>query len=90
VGNRSSAAQHGFLRPTWDNADGEAVFRKVIEVPRELLGQDLRLSLGTIDDYDETYFNGVRVGGIGKEHPTPWNALREYTIPANLIKPART
>ena len=75
--------------PTWDNADGEAVFRKVIEVPRELLGQDLKLSLGTVDDYDETYFNGVRVGGIGKEHPTPWSAVRDYTIPANLIKPGK-
>jgi beta-galactosidase len=75
--------------PSWDNADGEAVFRKVIKVPRELLGKDLKLSLGTIDDYDETYFNGVRVGGIGKEHPTPWSAVRDYTIPANLIKPGK-
>jgi beta-galactosidase len=75
--------------PTWDNADGEAVFRKVIEVPSELLGQDLKLSLGSVDDFDETYFNGVRVGGIGKEHPTPWSALREYIIPANQIKPGK-
>ncbi|HEX8833507.1 MAG TPA: hypothetical protein VF719_04865, partial [Abditibacteriaceae bacterium] len=75
--------------PTWKDADGEAVFRKVIEVPRELQGQDLKLSLDTVDDYDETYFNGVRVGGTGKEHPTPWSAVRDYTIPANLIKPGK-
>jgi sialate O-acetylesterase len=65
------------------------VFRKVIEVPEALQGQDLKISLGPIDDYDETYFNGVRVGGIGKEHPTPWSAQREYVIPANLIKPGK-
>jgi hypothetical protein len=29
----------------------------------------LKLSLGTIDDFDETYFNGVRVGGVGAENP---------------------
>jgi beta-galactosidase len=74
---------------TWDSADGEAVFRKTIEVPKALQGQDLKISLGSVDDYDETYFNGVRVGGIGKEHPTPWSAQREYIIPANLIKPGK-
>jgi beta-galactosidase len=74
---------------TWDRADGEAVFRKVIEVPKALQGQDLKISLGSVDDYDETYFNGVRVGGIGKEHPTPWSAQREYIIPANLVKPGK-
>jgi hypothetical protein len=31
-----------------------------------LQGQDLKLSLGSIDDYDDTYFNGVRVGGYGQ------------------------
>jgi beta-galactosidase len=70
----------------WNNADGEAVFRKVIEVPRELQGQNLKLSLGTVDDFDETYFNGVRVGGIGKEHATPWSALRDYTVPASMVR----
>jgi beta-galactosidase len=71
---------------TWANADGEAVFRKVIEVPRALLGQDLKLSLGTLDDFDDTYFNGVRVGGIGKENDSAWSVKREYSIPANLVK----
>jgi hypothetical protein len=73
----------------WANADGEAVFRKVIDVPAALAGQDLVLSLGAIDDYDDTYFNGVRVGGIGKENSAPYNVKREYTIPASLIKPGK-
>ncbi len=71
---------------TWANADGEAVFRKVIEVPAALVGQDLKLSLGSVDDFDDTYFNGVRVGGIGKENNAAWGVKREYTIPANLVK----
>lgn len=74
---------------TWKNADGEAVFRKVIEVPAALLGQDLKLSLGAIDDHDDTYFNGVRIGGVGKENSTPYEVKREYTVPANLVKPGK-
>jgi hypothetical protein len=71
---------------TWTKADGEAVFRKTIEVPVALVGQDLKLSLGAIDDFDDTYFNGVRVGGIGKENSAAHGVKREYTIPANLVK----
>jgi beta-galactosidase len=73
----------------WVDAEGEAVLRKVVNVPAALQGQDLKLSLGAIDDFDETYFNGVRVGGVGAETPEPHNVLREYTIPANLIKPGK-
>lgn len=77
------------LGGTWANADGEVVFRKIVEVSRELIGQDLKLSLGTLDDYDDTYFNGVRVGGVGKENSAPYAVQREYMIPANLVKPGK-
>jgi hypothetical protein len=73
----------------WDNADGEAVLRKTFEVPASLQGQELKLSLGPIDDYDETYFNGVRVGGLGAKTPDAYGVQREYTIPANLVKPGK-
>jgi hypothetical protein len=73
----------------WNNADGEAVLRKTIEVPAVLQGQDLKLSLGQIDDFDDTYFNGVRLGGYGAETPDAYAVQREYTIPANLIKPGK-
>ena len=74
---------------TWSDAEGEAVLRKVIEVPNALLGQDLTLSLGAIDDYDDTYVNGVRVGGYGPETPESYGVLREYKIPASLVKPGK-
>ena len=35
-------------------------------VPQQFTGLDLLLDLGIIDDADETFVNGVRVGGIGK------------------------
>jgi beta-galactosidase len=56
---------------TWKDADGEAVLRRVIEVPAALVGQDLKLSLAAVDDHDDTYFNGVRIGGVGKENSAP-------------------
>jgi beta-galactosidase len=71
---------------TWDKADGEAVFRKVVEVPTELAGQDMKLLLGTLDDHDETYFNGVRLGGYGKETAKAGAIARDYTVPASLVK----
>ena len=73
----------------WANADGEAVLRKTIEVPASLQGQNLKLSLGSVDDYEETYFNGVRVGGVGAETPDSYGVQREYSIPANLVKPGK-
>jgi beta-galactosidase len=71
---------------TWAKTDGETVFRKVVDVPAELAGQDLKLSLGTLDDFDETHFNGVRVGGYGKETANTWGLSRDYTVPAALVK----
>jgi hypothetical protein len=42
--------------------------------------------LGALDDFDDTFFNGVRVGGVGKENSAAYNVQREYTIPAKLVK----
>jgi beta-galactosidase len=76
--------QHG---GEWADLDGEAVFRKTIQVPEEMLGQDLTLSLGPVDDFDETFFNGVSVGKVGIETPGFYGVPRVYTIPAGLVKP---
>jgi hypothetical protein len=71
----------------WPNADGEAVFRRVVTMPQEWMGKDLTLSLGAIDDFDDTFFNGVLVGRTDKTVPTFYSAPRIYTIPAKLVKP---
>ncbi|NLW49509.1 MAG: sialate O-acetylesterase [Candidatus Brocadiaceae bacterium] len=62
-------------------------FRKEVEIPRKWAGRDLLLGLGALDKTDTTYFNNVRVGGIGKEDDDAWCRDREYTVPAALVKP---
>ena len=46
------------------------------------------LRLGYIDDVDEVYFNGVKIGfsgGFPPEYYTAWQAKREYRIPNELL-----
>ena len=61
-------------------------FRRTIEIPAEMTGKDLVLNLGEIDDCDDTYFNGVKVGSIDITHKEYWQTRRSYKIPANLVK----
>jgi beta-galactosidase len=72
---------------TADNAYGW--FRRRIAVPAGLKGKDFDLLLGRIDDADETWFNGQRIGGTGTFPPnfaTAWNVDRRYRVPASLAK----
>jgi len=71
------------------NIDGAVWFRKEIEVPEEWVGKDLVLNLTAIDDYDTTYFNGIKVGAIGKETPDSYGTPRRYTIPGSLVHAGR-
>ena len=61
--------------------DGVVWFRKTIDISPSDTGKTAILTLAQIDDIDETYINGVKVGETGK-----WDILRVYTIPANLLK----
>lgn len=78
---------------TWESTgldiDGAVWFRHTVELPPTARGQDVVLRLGAIDDFDTTWFNGEKIGGIGKETPSPHVALRVYTIPARLIRAGR-
>ncbi len=56
--------------------DGETERRKV------------RLELGKIDDADEAFVNGVKVGQTGNFPPdfrSEWQAFRRYRVPADLL-----
>lgn len=66
--------------------DGAAMFRKTVEIPQEWAGKELVLTLGPVDDCDETFFNGVKIGGIGADTPKYWETPRVYTIPAEQVK----
>jgi sialate O-acetylesterase len=69
--------------------DGAVWFRKVIQVPETWAGKDLILNLTAIDDYDTTYFNGTKVGGLGKETPASYATPRHYSVPAALVHAGR-
>jgi sialate O-acetylesterase len=64
--------------------DGAVWFRKTIEIPKNMTGKELALSLGPIDDMDRTFFNGKLVGST--EVSGFWNVDRNYIIPAALVK----
>lgn len=64
-------------------------YRRDITVPLDLKGKDIFINLGKIDDVDETYFNGVKVGGMGSFPPdyvTAWDRVRIYKIPHEMIR----
>ena len=72
---------------TEDNVYGW--YRRRIEVPAELKGKDVDLQLGKIDDVDEAFVNGVRVGGCGKFPPafeSAWDQPRVYRLRAGLLR----
>ena len=68
------------------NIDGAVWFRKKIKVPQSWIGENLILELGSIDDFDTTYFNGVQIGYTGKETPSFWTHKRKYKIDKNLVR----
>ncbi|MAW61779.1 MAG: glycosyl hydrolase family 2 [Planctomycetes bacterium] len=64
--------------------DGIVWYRRTIEISEAWVGQDLRMSLGPIDDYDTTWVNGVQVGAM--HEPGNWQTPRQYDIPASVVK----
>ena len=71
-------------QPSLGGYDGIVWFRKELDLPAEMAGQPLTLSLGQIDDADSTYFDGQLIG-----HTTGYAALRTYPVPAALVRPGR-
>jgi sialate O-acetylesterase len=64
--------------------DGAVWFRKMVDLPQNMAGKDLTLSLGPVDDMDRTFFNGKLIGST--EVSGFWQAERNYEIPASLVK----
>ena len=61
--------------------DGTAWFRKTITISEGDAGKAAVIELAKVDDADETYINGVKVGGTQQ-----WDELRKYTIPEGILK----
>jgi LPXTG-motif cell wall-anchored protein len=65
--------------------DGFAWYRLTFDLPGEAQGANLVASLGFLDDVDEAYLNGVRIGGSGTLPPnakSQWFEKRLYPVPA--------
>lgn len=64
-----------------DIKGGAIWFKKDIIIPGSMCKGAGKLALGTIIDADETYLNGVRIGGISYLYPP-----RRYEIPEGLLR----
>lgn len=65
--------------------DGIVWFRKVVDIPAGYAKQKGSIHLGPIDETDETWINGVRVGGVKDDY----RKERVYDIPAKVLKPGK-
>ncbi len=65
----------------WPEVNGVYWFRKEIDIPAAWAGKDLTLSLGPVDDFDETFWDGVQVGS-----GSVWNIPRLYKVPGAAVK----
>jgi sialate O-acetylesterase len=76
----------------WEDAgfpdlDGLMWFRREVELPGAWAGKRLSLGLGTINDMDRVWFNGVLVGRF--EQLSGWTKPRVYEAPADAVHAGR-
>jgi hypothetical protein len=72
----------------YNGYNGYAFYRKKINITSGYKGRMLYLNLGYIDDVDEVYLNGHKIGSTGTfppEYNTAFNAERIYYIPEEDI-----
>jgi enterochelin esterase-like enzyme len=68
--------------------DGYAWFRRSFRVPAGADGTALVAALGRIDDADEAFLNGRRIGGTGEfppESDSQWFEQRLYPVPSSAV-----
>jgi sialate O-acetylesterase len=66
--------------------EGAFWFRQTIQLPDSWYGKQLKLELGAIDDYDNTYFNGIRVGRTDDKTENAWSVPRVYTVAPGVVR----
>ncbi len=92
----SVCAQKAFVDSLWNDIslpvwweetelgvfNGAVWFRKAVTLPTDWRAKKLELELGPIDDTDETFVNGTKIGAMTAEGL--WRTERKYTIPDSL------
>jgi sialate O-acetylesterase len=69
--------------------NGIVWFRSYVDIPESFAGKELVLSLGALDDFDDSYFEGE---GVGRTPPGTLGAhqlRRRYRLPANSVEHGR-
>jgi sialate O-acetylesterase len=65
----------------YPDIDGVGWYRREVEIPDSWVGKDVAVSLAKIDNIDETYVNGQKIGG-----QSSWDADRRYQVSSENIK----
>jgi len=85
IGSNSNNWRTMNLPNIWEDVgldvDGVVWFTKSVNIPNSWASKDLILSLGKINDFDITWFNGEKIG-----RSTGATNLRKYNIPSSLVK----
>lgn len=63
------------------NINGIFYFRKELQIPAEMSGQQAKLYIGRIIDADSVFLNGKFIGNTTYQYPP-----RRYVVPAGLLK----
>lgn len=64
-------------------------YRRNLEIPDDCKGGDFDLLLGCIDDVDEAWLNGERIGGTGSfppDYQPAWSDQRRYRVAASQVR----
>ena len=75
------------LEQTLPAFDGALWYRTDFEFDGDVSASGWSLYLGPVDDIDATYLNGTKIGGY--ETDGHWQTVRDYPIPAGLLKPGK-
>jgi len=65
---------------------GYGWYRQKIFIPKEFAGTPLTLTLAPMPSDDDTWFNGVRIGGFNGEYKYNNWITRTYSVPPSLIR----
>ncbi len=60
-------------------------FRRTFQIPSDWYGKALKLELGPISDYDDTYVNGKKVGNTKEVSSDPLKQARSYRISPGIV-----
>jgi sialate O-acetylesterase len=69
--------------------NGVVWFRISVDIPESFAGKELVLSLGALDDFDDSYFEGEAVGKTPPGTLDSHQLRRRYRLSANTVKHGR-